>query len=340
VEIRRILRYLVAACGVALFGHLIYRVGFANVLNSIQQIGWGLAAIVAVGGCIFMARSVAWRLTLGQEYRRIPLWTLLRTYIAAESMGVLFFGGPAVADATRVFMLGPTVPTVRVIASVTLDRGLYLVGSAIFLTAAIFLLPFALHRGAEIPTYAYAIGILYSLIMASVWIAMRRRVGLITGLFSLLMKVRPLRRWIERRRAAGVQVEDAMFQFLNTDRPGFWTASALNLAAHALAAFEVFLVLWFLGSSRSPLIALCIEGMTKLANISGTVIPGNVGAYEAGNMVILKLLGYQVAIGLVLALSRDLRRIFWVAVGLFLFFLSGFHRLPEPRALQEGPKIS
>jgi hypothetical protein len=38
-----------------------------------------------------------------------------------------------------------------------------------------------------------------------------------------------------------VQIEDSMFHFLDTDRPRFWSAFALNLAAHSLSAFEVLL---------------------------------------------------------------------------------------------------
>jgi hypothetical protein len=132
----------------------------------------------------------------------------------------------------------------------------------------------------------YVIGSIYAAIMALVWIGMRGRVRLLSGLFSLLSKLRPLRAWTERRRGAAVQIEDSMFHFLNTDRPGLWSAFALNLAAHSLSAFEVLLVLWFLGASRSPLTAL-----------GGAVIPGNVGTYEGANIVILKLLGFQAATG-------------------------------------------
>jgi hypothetical protein len=91
---------------------------------------------------------------------------------------------------------------------------------------------------------------------------------------------------------------------------------------------------WFLGASRSPLTALLIEGLTKIANLGGVVIPGNVGTYEGSHIFILKLLGFQAATGLVLALCRDVRRLAWAGAGLALFFASGVHRIPESAELQ------
>jgi len=279
---------------------------------------------------MLLVRSVAWRCTLGREFRNLPISTLFRIYVSAEAAGFLFFGGPAVADTTRVLTLRGTVPTDRVISSVTLDRGLYLVGSAILLAATIFLLPLKFHGGTGVPRSVYIVGFLYSAIFGALWVAMRRRVRLLTGLFVLLSKVGPVRSWTERWRTGAAQVESTMFHFLDTDRPRFWSAFALNLTAHLLAVFELWLLLWLLGLTAPPLTALLIEGMNKIANISGVIVPANVGAHEAANMMILKLVGFDPAVGLILALARDVRRIFWVGIGLGLFLTSGVRRLPQP----------
>jgi hypothetical protein len=330
VNIQRIIRYTFGICGIVLFVYLVRRVGVARIADSAQQIGWGTLAIIAIGGAIFLVRSVAWRCALGRECRELPIRVLFRIYVSAEATGFLFFGGPAVADTTRVLLLRGSVPTDRVIASVTLDRGLYLVGSAILLAATIFLLPLTLHHGTAAPRYVYIVGSIYSAIFGALWIAMRRRVRLLTGLFDIFSKFRPVRSWTERWRAGAVQVETTMFHFLDTDRPKFWSAFGLNLAAHLLAVFELWVILWLLGLTASPLTALLIEGMNKIANISGIMVPANVGAHEAANMMILKLVGFDPAVGLILALARDVRRIFWVGIGLTLFLTSGRRHLPQP----------
>jgi len=60
---------------------------------------------------------------------------------------------------------------------------------------------------------------------------------------------------------------------------------------------------------------LAIEALTKLVNIAGTFNPGNIGTYEGGNMLIVKMFGLTGATGLTLAFMRRLRAIFWAAVG-------------------------
>jgi hypothetical protein len=61
--------------------------------------------------------------------------------------------------------------------------------------------------------------------------------------------------------------------------------------------------------------ALAIEALTKLVNIVGTFNPGNIGTYEGGNMLIVKMFGLSGATGLALAFIRRLRAIFWAVVG-------------------------
>jgi hypothetical protein len=55
-------------------------------------------------------------------------------------------------------------------------------------------------------------------------------------------------------------------------------------------------------------------------------------------MLVLKLLGFQSGLGLVLALLRDVRRLFWVGVGLLLFFISGVRRFSGIAGLQRISK--
>jgi phosphatidylglycerophosphate synthase len=86
---------------------------------------------------------------------------------------------------------------------------------------------------------------------------------------------------------------------------------------------EVYLILWLTGFKVSFFAALAIEALTKLVNIAGTFNPGNIGTYEGGNMLIVKMFGLSGASGLTVAFTRRLRAIFWAAVGgLWLVVLS------------------
>ena len=89
----------------------------------------------------------------------------------------------------------------------------------------------------------------------------------------------------------------------------------LNLLCHFLAIVEVYLILKMLGAPATLLGALILESLTKLINVAGAVNPGNVGTYEGGNMVIGRLVRLSGTQGLLLALCRRVRGVFWSIVG-------------------------
>lgn len=61
--------------------------------------------------------------------------------------------------------------------------------------------------------------------------------------------------------------------------------------------------------------AFVLEGLTKVINLVGALTPGNLGTYEGGNMLIVKMFAVTGSAGLALALCRRARAAFWAGVG-------------------------
>jgi hypothetical protein len=92
----------------------------------------------------------------------------------------------------------------------------------------------------------------------------------------------------------------------------------------------VWLILAVLGAHVSLKGALGVEALTKVINTVGALNPGNIGAYEGGNMLIGKLFAFGGSTGLALAFARRARGIFRAIAGaLCLVFLS---KRPKPDA--------
>ena len=51
---------LTALAGLALLAWVISRVGAAEIAADLAQVGWGLVAIIAIGGGRFLLRALAW----------------------------------------------------------------------------------------------------------------------------------------------------------------------------------------------------------------------------------------------------------------------------------------
>src|SRR5262249_19074683 len=127
--------------------------------------------------------------------------------------------------------------------------------------------------------------ILLSLVLLTA-VAVKKRWPVLSAMAQMLGRIRYFRRWIERKHPLIRTVESRLLDFYHHTPGSFWASFVLNLVAQAAALFEVYLILWLMGTTVSFFGALAIEALTKLVNIAGTFNPGNIGTYEGGNMLI------------------------------------------------------
>jgi phosphatidylglycerophosphate synthase len=207
------------------------------------------------------------------------------------------------------------MPLASGITSVTLDRAFFVLSAAVVsivgLLAVLIILPLphalALYGGLSVCT-------LIGFVLLSL-VAIKKRWPVLSVTARVLGRFRYFRSWIERECWLIHSVETNLLDFYHHTPSSFWASFALNVACHAAAVFEVYLILWLLGAKVSLFGPLAVEALTKLVNIAGTFNPGNIGTYEGGNMLIAKLFGLGAATGLTLAFVRRLRAIFWAGVG-------------------------
>src|SRR5271169_2571599 len=134
---RRPLRILVALMSSVLFAYLIWRAGPSKLWENMVKLGWGFIWVLALAGVSHVARAWAWRLTLDDHKHRTSFPQLLGLRLGAEAAGQLGFVGQTFGDSIRVSQLSPEIPIANGLASVTLDRGLYIVTGMLVLTAGL-----------------------------------------------------------------------------------------------------------------------------------------------------------------------------------------------------------
>jgi len=322
-------RMLGVILGILLFVHLIQRAGPAKLLASMVALGWGLVLVIAWGGVAHILKTWAWRLTLLDGKYQVSFARMLGLRLSSEAVGQ--FGGLAqlFAEGLRVSLLGPAIPLSNGIASVTIDRAFFVVSAAVVsflgLSAVLMVLPLP-HK---LILYAIVFAcILLGFVLLSA-IAIRNRWPLFSRTGDVLGRIRYLRPLIDRKRALIHSVEESLLDFYHSTPKVFWASLLLNLACHAAAIVEVYLIVWLMGTKLTLFGALAIEALTKLVNIAGTFNPGNIGTYEGGNMLITKMFGLTAAAGLTLALARRLRALFWTGVGFLCLIILSKHTKRE-----------
>ncbi len=309
------LRLLAGAFGISLFAYLVHRAGPEKLLESMSTLGWGLGLVIAWGGVAHVVKTWAWRITLLQEKHQVSFARMLGLRLASEAVGQLGGFAQLFGEGLRVSLLGPAMPLASGITSVTLDRAFFVLSAAVVsivgLLAVLIILPLshalALYGGLSVCT-------LIGFVLLSL-VAVKKRWPVLSVAARVLGRFRYFKSWIERERSLIHSVENNLLDFYHHTSGSFWASFALNVACHVAAVLEVYLILWLLGAKVSLFGALAAEALTKLVNIAGTFNPGNIGTYEGGNMLIVKMFGFSAATGLTLAFVRRMRSLFWAGVG-------------------------
>jgi len=328
---RRALRVLAVAMSTGLFGYLIWRTGPSKLWENVMTLGWGFTWVIALAGVSHLAKTWAWRLTLGEDKHKVSFPRMLGLRLGSEAAGQLGILGQTFGDSIRVSHLSPEIRTTSGVASVTLDRGLYIVTGAMITIAGIVAALSVLSLSRTLRLYAgLFVAILIAFLLLTL-LAVRKRWPVLSGSACIILRVPFLKSWMDKEYPLIQSVESTLFDFHHNLPKAFWTSFSLNLAGHCLAVLEVCLVLWLMKTKLGFVGALVVEAFTKIVNVVGNINPGNIGTYEGGNMMIGKMFGMNVATGLVLGLARRLRSLIWAAVGIICLFL-----LTRPRRWRDS----
>jgi phosphatidylglycerophosphate synthase len=325
------LRLIAIAMSAGFFVYLIWRAGPSNLWKNLSVLGWGILLVIALAGVSHLARTWGWRLTLGDDQNKISFSRLVGLRLGAEAAGQLGILGQTLGDSVRVSRMSTEIPVASGLASVTLDRGLYVVTATVTTIAGILAaLP---HVALSHALRLYASLFVFTLIafLMLTLLAVRMRWPVLSWSARTIGRVPSFKKWMESRHLLVQSVENALFDFHHKTPGAFWASFSLNLASQCMAVSEVCLVLWLMGVKIGFFSALVIEALTKLVNVLGNFNPGNIGTYEGGTMLIGKMFGLSGATGLALGLSRRLRSLFWAAVGLICFVF-----LTRPKARRDS----
>ncbi|MCH7929636.1 MAG: flippase-like domain-containing protein [Proteobacteria bacterium] len=125
---------------------------------------------------------------------------------------------------------------------------------------------------------------------------------------------RPLERFLVHLQ----DVDDRFVGFYHHKPGRFAAALALALFNWILGMIELYYIFRFLGHPVSLAEAWIIESVVQLVRAGTFIIPANLGALEAGFVLIVGALTGQPALGLAAAVVRRARKLLWTAWGLWL----------------------
>ncbi len=294
------------AVGAVLFTYAVGRVGLDALSDGVRRVGWGLVAILALGGVRFLLRAQCWRLCLPPSVR-LDLPHAFGAFLAGDAVGNVTPLGVLASEPTKVLLTRHHLATIDSVASLTLENMLYGVSVMAMLAVGLILLL----ATTPVPDLVW-------------WIAIIALVALVTAAAVVVAFLR-IPADLERRLATGWRTRLARLRGevsgFALDHPGrLARVFSLHVAFHVLAVVETFLTLqWLLGaSSPTAAQAVIFETVNRFTTVAFRFVPFRIGVDEATSGAIAPLLALTAAVGVTLAVIRRTRVLFWSAVGLLL----------------------
>jgi lysylphosphatidylglycerol synthase-like protein len=298
-------RILLLIVGVLVMCLVLYFMGVHQILQMVRRSGWSIAWMTILYAIHIGIRGwVIWR-SLPEP--RLPLLETIRIRFAAEAVEMLTFTGPFLAEPAKGFMfIKRGVPPAQAAGVIAFEYLIYMAVAALMALGGLLALLSrgAFHGGAHDAIVALVCGL--AAFSAGVFWAAFTGIGLLTPLMRLLSPALGARRGAAAVENVGA-MEAHLLDILHGSPTRFIEALVAQAIGHALLAVEIFVLFHALGFAVRLTDPLIVEGGVKFINAAFVFIPGQFGAAEGSNALIVGALGYPGAAGVTLSLMRRVR---------------------------------
>lgn len=314
-------RIALLVAGTALLVVLLWRLGPAEILATLGQIGWYFVPILLLGGAHQVVRALALKTCILRpgtlRYR-----DALAIRLSGEAVQTLTLTGPVLAEPTKAWLLERGGLTFKEGFAATLTE--YLIYSFVSAAMAIVGLVALVRRfepSGAITSIAIAIVVVCALFLVASAIAIARRFYLIGTVVSALSRAGVLRGRLKPDMDAVNRIEDLLLIVLRDSPARFAVVVAMETAAQALLVFELFWLLQAIHVVVAGSSVFLIEAWAKFFDFAFLLVPLQVGVLEGTYASIFGVLGLPLTGGFVLAFVRRARGLAIAAIGLAMLAL-------------------
>lgn len=307
-----------ALLGAVLFTYAIRNVGWANVVSGVRSVGWWMLAILALSGLRFVLRAAAWRLCI-PPHSRFTLGQAFTAFLSGDAVGNVTPLGLFASEPTKVFLIRHRLATSEAVSSLAVDFVIYSTSAATMIAVGLVLL------------------------LASVPLSLEWREILVVTLATLgvivffLLRTMSGTSKVERDELPGWRGRLASFResvvAFSAGHPArLWQIFGLDLLFQTVAVIEAYLTLTLVLSDAQGLTlvkAIIFAALDRFVIIVFKFVPLRLGVDETASGLLAALLGWTASPGVVLAVIKKVRSIFWVGVGLILIAAHPSQAAPE-----------
>ncbi|HKC55769.1 MAG TPA: lysylphosphatidylglycerol synthase domain-containing protein [Vicinamibacterales bacterium] len=273
---KRVLVAGATAIGAAAFLISMHVLGVLRILDAITQIGWGFAVILLLSGLREAARALAWVRTF-EVPAALPVRDAFKARLAGEALNTLLPMGFVVGEPAKAQHVAHRLPFGTAFRALLIELAFYGASLVPLLVAGVVSI---LGPSALLP---------FALLMVAGFAAVAKFPRLLMPLAAFAIR--------QRNRV--------------------WQIAGLELLYHVLGIAEAYFTLMLISPGTPALrAAVVLETVNRGVTMLFKMVPMRMGVDEASAAAVAHLLALGPATGLILALIRKLRMLFWSAVGL------------------------
>ena len=336
-ERRSVAAIATTGVGILLLIWIVWSAGPERIWSDLRQIGWGLAAIIAIAGLRFAVRAAAWIRCLEPPHS-LRFADAFVAVVCGDALGNATPLGPLVGEPAKAAFVRDRVPLGVAFTALAIENLFYTLSVAAVIAAGIIalLLRGGLDRELRL---AAELGIVVVLAMYAVaaW-ALLRRPALISRAIAAASRIVP---WahLDARLEKIRRLEQDIYTFASRRPDAAAILIATELTFHLLGVIEVYLTLWMLSAAAPSIVtSFILETANRLIIVLFKFVPlQQPGLNEVGTVLVAQALGVSRQIASTLAIVRRARMLFWQLAGTALLVRHGVttRRILHDRELNE-----
>lgn len=293
----------------------LYQTDMNAVGDDLHQVGHGFLWIVVVTFLAHLCGAVSWSYTIPSTVKIPFLWLFLIRFLG-ENVGLLNPVNIVGGDSFKAYMMEKQGVSYRIgFSSLIVSRIIMIFAQVgIFLIAALCYIFFAGDQAVQ----------LFEIIaLSAIFIALSATFLLFSGkllksnlsnrLNVFLKRKGIINKWTNLKKEIG--------QYYTRERKRFYRSIFWSMANFFIGSLEVWIIFYFLGIEITYLEALLIDQGVLFLKSFGAFIPGQIGVEEYSNKLMLAIVGItSVSVWITVSILRRVRQIFWIIIGLMLYY--------------------
>ena len=301
--------------------------GIEKIIEHFRTMSWRFFLIIVLYLFNNIIMTYVWKILINYPIKLRDLYKLYFARIAGDATSSISSVAALAGEPLKAMYIKNIVPLKNGLASVVLDRTIQSISNIMLIFTGVVSSFFLIKTSLLVSALSVLIPVI--MIIMLLLILKKQREGIIEYVLSLLPE-NFVKKYISEARREKVKELDYEISFILSSpenmKKFFISLITRYIAVLTSGTLEIFLILQFINIDVTLPHSILIYVSNMFVTSIVFFMPANLGVSEGIFTLVLKLLGYDPAVGISLGMIYRLRRFAWSGIGMVILFHAGLMR--------------